>query len=201
LLLSVSAAGRAQLTFFSMEYFHGILINIFPAWLKKSIIFTSFRMYFLSLFVREFSYSESLSHPEISPLLKIHSLANVSASHSLYSKFSLRSVIRSSISRLVSPSLRPAAEWALIHPPHSLDIDTVSRIFSLKWGSIRRKVIKNVGPENIRKNFTKRSFNDVTVITVLLMIYYHLKRPEGHLFSIAAIPFSKRSSQVPLIIS
>lgn len=159
-----------------MEYFHGILINIFPAWLKKSIMITSLSIYLLSLSGREFSYSESLSHPVIFPLLKIHSLAKVSASHSLYSKLSLRRVIRSSISCLVSPSLRPAAEWALIHPPHSLDIETVSRIFSLKRGSNRRKVIKNVGPENIRKNFTKRSFNVVTVIAVLPIILPSLKQ-------------------------
>jgi len=58
----------------------------------------------------------------------------------------------------------------LIHPPQALDIDTVRRIFSLKCGSIRRKVIKNVAPENILQNFTKKSFNDVTVIAVFPII-------------------------------
>lgn len=157
---------------------------MFPAVLKKSIIFTIFRTYFRSFFVYAFSYSSKQFHEYGIPPVKTHSRAKERASHSRYSKFSFRREIRFSISFPESPSRRPAAECTLIHPPHSFDMDTVRSSFSLNTGSVRRNVIKNVGPANIRKNLrrspfteTKDIFSDCAIVeyTAIKYCYCHFQ--------------------------
>ncbi len=148
-----------------------------PAQLKKSIILTSLCIYLCSRFGQVSRYSERNSQSCGIPLLKINSLAKVSASHSLYSKFSFRSVIRSSISLRESPSLRPAAECALIQPPHSLDIDTVRRSFSLNFGSVLLKAVTRNGPGKTLNNFPNSSAMDDNDISVLFFIMINKKIP------------------------
>ncbi|HQO03009.1 MAG TPA: hypothetical protein PLI62_12115, partial [Spirochaetota bacterium] len=81
---------NGQLSPLSREYFHGIPINRLPAALKKSIIFTIFRIYFLSSGGYADSYSLRCFHVTGFPRAKTHSLAYESASHSRYSKSSFR---------------------------------------------------------------------------------------------------------------
>ena len=51
-------------------------------------------------------------------------------------------------------------------------METVRSSFSLKAGPVLRKVIKNVGPENMRKKLPKSFINDENFILPVLFILY-----------------------------